>query len=161
MGVINMKTISFFGHRRIFQSDIVGQKIIKVLQEIALKEQVNLLIGTHGDFDNLVLLKCLEFRKRFNNDVKITVVLTSLSPLNKNKFGYSGADFYIKENCQTMIYEIEEVYFKNKITITNKKMVDNSDLVVCYVDFNKQLSGAKKAVIYALKQDKKVINLFS
>lgn len=33
-------------------------------------------------------------------------------------------------------------------------------MVICYVDFNKQKSGAKTAVKYPLKKDKRVINLF-
>ena len=39
-------------------------------------------------------------------------------------------------------------------------MIDDSDLIVCFVDMSAYGSGAKKAVSYALKQNKKVINLF-
>ncbi len=39
-------------------------------------------------------------------------------------------------------------------------MYDESELVVCYVDMNKGISGAKNAVKYAKKRGKQVINLF-
>ena len=39
-------------------------------------------------------------------------------------------------------------------------MIDNSDCVICYVDESKSISGAKKAMKYALKNKKEVKNLF-
>lgn len=59
-----------------------------------------------------------------------------------------------------MFYDVEDIYYKNRITYSNKKMVDNCDLVICYVDMKSYKSGAKTAVNYALKQNKKVINLY-
>ncbi|MBO5851749.1 MAG: hypothetical protein J6R29_05415 [Clostridia bacterium] len=39
-------------------------------------------------------------------------------------------------------------------------MIQNCDLLICWVDKNKFKSGAKTAFNYALKQGKKVINIF-
>ncbi len=39
-------------------------------------------------------------------------------------------------------------------------MVDESDLIICYVDMNNYKSGAKTTILYAIKQNKKIINLF-
>ena len=39
-------------------------------------------------------------------------------------------------------------------------MVDDSDVVIAYVNFKEYRSGAKRAVNYAKKQKKTVINLY-
>jgi len=39
-------------------------------------------------------------------------------------------------------------------------MIDESDIVIAYVDETKYQSGAKLAYKYALKQNKQVINIF-
>ncbi len=59
-----------------------------------------------------------------------------------------------------MTYPIENEYYKNQISLSNRYMVDDSDVIICYVDFNRYLSGAKKAVKYAEKQGKEIIQLF-
>ena len=59
-----------------------------------------------------------------------------------------------------MFYDIEEVYYKNCILYSNNKMVDVSHLIICYVDMKSQKSGAQTAVKYAIKQNKRIINLF-
>ncbi len=91
----------------------------------------------------------------------ISVVMTSLSSINKDKYGYSKVDMYKYRDCETIFYDIEEVHFKNRITVSNKKMVDDSDLIICYVDMNSYKSGTKTTISYALKQNKKDINLFN
>ena len=77
---------------------------------------------------------------------------------NKKRL-YSTLDLY--KDVQTMLYDIENVHFKNQIIVSNKKMVDDSNLIICYVNMNKHKSGAKRAILYAIKQNKPVINLYS
>jgi len=153
-----MKTIAFFGHSQILNCDDIKQRLIKVLTDTK-KEYSRFLIGCHGDFDELALSTCLNYKKCDCN-INVIVVLTSLSFLNKDKNGYSRADIYKKQGCETVFYDIERVYFKNRITFSNKKMIDESDLIICYVDMRAYQSGAKTAIKYALKQKKKVINLY-
>lgn len=144
------KTIAFFGHRVLRNTDI--RERVKRAVESNICDNVCCLIGTHGDFDRLALAVCRELRK-IHSHIKIRVVFTTVKALQKD------ADMY--GDVETMIYDIEEDHFKNQITASNKKMIDDSDLIVCYVDVNKYRSGAKRAVEYALKQGKEVINLFS
>lgn len=155
-----MKTIALFGHRFIFNEYQLKKKITTLLNETIPQGFSNILIGCHGDFDRIALSALLNYKNYVNNNITVNVVLTSLSVLKKDEYGFSGVDFYEKSNCKTMFYDIEEVYYKNRITYSNKKMVDNCDLVICYVDMKSYKSGAKTAVNYALKQNKKVINLY-
>lgn len=53
--------------------------------------------------------------------------------------------------------EASVAYFKNAIRIRNRRMVDRSQLVICYIDHNK--GGAYTAVQYARKIGCTVINI--
>lgn len=151
-----MKTITFFGHRKIFDSNIRTR--LKSEIEKHLYEDIHFIIGTHGEFDGLALSVCRELRKSYNN-IRITVVFTTLNVLKRSKNElYSKADLY--KDVDTTIYSIEEVHFKRKIIESNKKMIENCDIVICYVDMEKYKSGAKTAIKFAQKQRKSIINLF-
>ncbi len=50
-----MKTIAFFGHRQIFNQEVVEERLMKTLQGLMLQGDIKLLIGCHGDFDNIAL----------------------------------------------------------------------------------------------------------
>lgn len=155
MGVF-MKTISFFGH-----SNLKGVNLRNRLEKVIksyIASNVRFFIGIHGEFDSLALSICRELKAKYSN-INITVVFSSLSVLNKNKEELcSTADLYA--DVDTMVYDIEEVYFKQRINISNRKMIDNSDLIICYVDMNISKRGAKYAIVYAMKKNKKIINLF-
>ena len=130
------------------------------MKKVTFKEDCKLLIGCHGEFDNITLLTCLNFKKTVNPNIKLSVVLTNVSYLNKDKYGYNKLTFYENNDCETIFYDIEDVHYKKRIAFSNKQMVDNSDLIICYVDNNAYKSGAKTAINYAKKQNKKIINLF-
>lgn len=156
-----MKTIAFFGHRRIYNKSTVKEKLLEVLHSLIPQGYSKLLIGCHGDFDELALSTCLNYRKNFDKEIDISVVLTSFTFLKKDELGCSKVDYYKNKNCETLFYDIENVYYKNRITVSNRKMVDNSDLIICYVDTTSYKSGAKNAISYAIKQNKPIINLFN
>ncbi len=63
-------------------------------------------------------------------------------------------------NYDCISYPIEHLHFKQRITETNKFMIEDANFIVCYVDTDITNSGAKKAVNYANKQNKIVINLY-
>ena len=151
-----MKTITFFGHRRLWGKDITDR--LRKVVESNLAKETRFLIGTHGDYDRLALSVCRELRKRYPS-ISITVIFTSLSVLRKGvEGGYSKADMYA--DVETMFYEIEKEHFKKQIILSNRKMVDDSQMIICYVDMSEHRSGAKLAVEYAVQQGKEIINLF-
>lgn len=85
-------------------------------------------------------------------------MFTSLNAFAKDEYGFCLADLY--KDVETMIYPIEDVYFKKQITMCNRMMINDSDIIVCYVDKSKSVSGAKAAMNYAERNNKKVINLY-
>lgn len=154
------KNICFIGHRY-----VVPRQIRKKLTDIVLYEIQSgcnhFMMGTRGDFDELALSVCRQLRKSFN-EILIEVVITSLSQIKTiiEKDEY-GEDIYKPyEDVKTIMYDIENVYFKEQITVSNRKMIDDCDTVICYVDESRTRSGAKKALSYAKRKGKKIINLY-
>ena len=128
-----METIAFFGHRTVLNKEKIKVKITNILKELNCKNPIRCLVGCHGEFDDIALQACLEYKNTINSNLIISVVLTSLTFLNKQEYGYSRADYYNDRGCETVFYDLEEVYYKKRITYTNKKMVNDSDLIICYV----------------------------
>ena len=149
--------ITFFGHRQLWKQTEIEERIEQAIKPYLNEPKVRVLIGCHGEFDRLALTVCRRLRKEHKN-IEICVILTSLAMLQKGGFGFSPADYY--DDVETMYYDIEEVHFKNRIVVTNRNMVDSSDVVICYVDFKRYGSGAKRAVNYAKRQKKTIINLY-
>ena len=58
------------------------------------------------------------------------------------------------------MYDIEEVHYKRQITLSNRKMIDSCDTLICYVNTSEYRSGAKTALRYAEKRGLKVVNLY-
>lgn len=155
-----MKTISFFGHRVVFNIKEVRNKVLNFVVEKYLQGYRNFLIGSHGDFDGICLSACIEAKKKFFTDFNITLVLTGSPYIKKDEYGDSPFKRFENFGISTIFYDIENVYYKNKILFSNKKMIENSDLVLCYVDMENKTSGARKAVKYAISLNKPIINIF-
>ena len=58
------------------------------------------------------------------------------------------------------MFEIEEVHYKRKITVSNQKMIDGCDTLICYVDEKSYGSGAKKAMRYTKRKGIEIIDLY-
>ncbi len=58
------------------------------------------------------------------------------------------------------MFDIEDAHFKQRITLSNRQMIDSCDTLICYVDERVQQSGAKAAMRYAKKKGLTIINLY-
>lgn len=143
--------VSFFGHSFISYGVNIKDRIYETVNHLISLGASIFNVGLYGDFDKIALSCCRELKKK-NENLKVIVAFNSLNQINKN------AELY--KDVETCYYETNGVYYKNKIIEMNKQIVDKSDIIVCYVDYNKSRSGAKRAVEYAQKQGKKIINLF-
>lgn len=152
-------TISFFGHRRIPYGIDLDERLKETIQNCYDRGGRIFKMGNHGEFDGAARSACCNF-KRNNKDIKVVVTLTSLALLNRPEDESSVADFYTEQGAETIMYEIEEIHFKNQITFSNRRMVDESDIIVCYINPKNRGSGAGRAVRYAQRQGKEVVNLF-
>ena len=148
-----MKT-AFIGHRQIFAKTLPQRLSYAIKTEIA-NGCFSFTMGTHGEFDKLALQTCRKLRNEYP-ELQIEVVLTSLHTIQKgdrmNSAPYS--------DVSTIMYDIEEAHYKQQITLSNKKMIDACDTLICYVDENAYRSGAKTAMRYAKRKGLKIINLY-
>lgn len=148
--------ISFFGHRSIMENDKVEKQLSDLLRIKINESYDEFLIGTHGDFDEIVFKVCKNLKEE-HPSLKIKLVFTSTPALNKFLLK-SGEEK--NENIYAIKYDVEQEHFKSRITISNCYMVDESDLVICYVNIGEKNSGALKTIKYALKKGKEVINIY-
>ena len=115
------KKICFIGHRDGLPVDIKERLKIVIQNEINLGCK-SFIVGTHGDFDTNSLFSCRYF-KTLNKDIEIIVIITSLNQINikvkEDKF--INYNFNPYKDVKTIMYEIEELHFKRRITESNKK----------------------------------------
>ena len=145
------KVCAFFGHSMFVKCRLDFNKLKKIIKDLILSNFSTFLVGTHGEFDEMCLKACLELKEIFPN-IKILKVYANISSLTKVD--------NIDRKFEIVSYLVEDLYFKRRITQTNKYMVDDADIIVCYVDKTISKSGALSAVKYALKQNKTIVNLF-
>ncbi len=156
----NKKTC-FIGHRNIIADENITKRLYEAIKKEIANGCTKFTMGTHGNFDKLALSVCKMLRQEFKN-IEIEVVITSLNSIKKKTvtdiFGTTILTPF--DDVKTVMYDIEEEHFKNRITASNKQMIDTCQTMICYVDTKNTASGAKKAQNYAMRKGLKVINLF-
>ncbi len=153
------RKICFIGHRDVFEN-------IEKRLKAEIENQISMggncfMVGIHGDFDKIVLT-CLRELKRKYTKIKIEVVITSLKHAEKqliceDELEKEYYDPY--QDVDRVMYEIENEHFKRQIIVSNQKMIDDCNVLICYVDNKRNRSGAKRALSYAQKRNLQIINL--
>ncbi|MGN1060288.1 MAG: hypothetical protein ACI4QN_01000 [Candidatus Coproplasma sp.] len=150
-----MSRTGFIGHRKIFAKTL--EKRLTDTMTAQIRNSCRFFtMGTHGEFDNLALNICRRLRESYP-DLVIEVVITNLNAINctvGNDYQSPYAD------VKTVMYDIEDTHFKRQITLSNRRMIDTCDTLICYVDEKAYSSGAKTALNYAKKKGLKIINLY-
>ncbi len=149
---MNIFTVSLFGHREIGNIWHLENQLYTIIKElIQTKTYVAFMIGRNGEFDKYaasVIKRIQKEEGKENSD--ITLVLP-----------YTVADIeYYEEYYDGIIIPdtVNDAHPKSAITLKNRWMVERSDLVIVYVENNK--GGAYRAMKYAEKLNKKVVNLY-
>lgn len=150
---MNVYTVSFFGHRIVDNISEVEKKLVKIISYIIEKnDYIRFLICREGEFDWLVSSVISHVTYGHHNSYTVLVLPYMKSAYRDMKFDYSM--FYNEiEVCK----EASEAYFKDAFRIRNKSMIDRSDIIVCCVQHQK--GGAYKAMQYAKKQNRRIINI--
>lgn len=143
-----MKTCSFFGHRHLY--DNVDEKLMEHIEyAINVLDVTAFYVGGYGDFDGKVTSAMIDIRKKYPH-VKLYLALAYL-PLKKDNIDlsmwYDG----------TVYFEGLELAVKRfAISKRNSLMVDNSDVIICYIQ--REHGGAYKAVAHAKRLNKPIYN---
>ena len=153
--MLNIYTVSFFGHRSIERASEVENRFDKLLHElIAQKEYVEFLIGRDGEFDLLASAAIKRAVREYGyGNTHFTLVL----PYMKAEYRDNEKEYLDYYDEVEVCAESADAHPKSAIQIRNRNMVDRSDLVVCCIQHKS--GGAYKTMQYAEKQGKHIINL--
>lgn len=149
----NAKVCSCFGHRNGCQS--AGEKLDKLdklVEESYFEGYTVFMSGGMGKFDEKFESAVRKAKLR-HKEIKLFLVVPYFSnKLNTNKD-------YLEEMYDGVIVPdtVEGVFFKKAISVRNRWIVDNSDLIIAYVE--RDYGGAFEAVKYAKSKGKQIINI--
>lgn len=152
--MLDVYTVSFFGHREMSNMFALEDKLMSILREIInAHEYVEFLVGRDGDFDQLAASTVkTAIREYACGNTSLILVL----PYERAEYRDNRESFEEYYDEVQICYESSQVHPKAAIFERNKSMVDRSDLVICAIEHS---GGAAKAVRYAEQQGKKTVNL--
>ena len=142
-----------FGHREVFQniSSELAQAIESAIMEYGI---TTFYTGGIGEFDAL-FSSAVRAAKARHKQIKLVLVKPYFSnELNNSKEYYEA--FYDDVFIPT---EILGTHYKSAITKRNRFMVDQADLIICFL--SRDFGGAYTAIQYAKKKNKPIINLWN
>ncbi len=148
--------VCFFGHRRIYDVTLIERALQEIICTlIREKEYVVFLVGREGEFDQLTSSVVKQMQRE----------LTDLNSVHTLVMPYIKKSYLNNEKAYSEYYDLIEIsekaanaHPKSAILIRNKEMIDRSSLCVFYVEDN--FGGAAKALTYAKKRGKKIINIY-
>ena len=145
--------ICFFGHSEAYCSDEVRHRLVVLLSDLVNEGDCEFWFGGYGRFDDMAYSCASHVTSSFEIK-KIFVTPYITESYQKNQLEYKK----YKYDC--MIYpEIESVPLRFAISARNRWMVENADIVICYI--NHLSGGAYTAIKHAKKHCKRIINLGS
>ena len=153
--IMNIYTVSFFGHRTIDCGTEIEYRLDKLLHDlITQKEYIDFLIGRDGEFDLLASAAIKRAIRSYGfGNTHFTLVL----PYMKAEYRDNEKEYLDYYDEVEICSESAEAHPKSAIQIRNRSIVDRSDLVICCI--RRKVGGAYKTIQYARKQGKKVIDL--
>lgn len=180
------KTCSFFGHRKIELTEMLKQKVKKIIEDLIISHNVKtFLFGSRSDFDYLCHLVVTELKEKYSNIKRIAYTCrseTCVLEKERQKWEEIYSNFQ-KRKIQLLGVE-EEFVHNTKYTAgkasyveRNQAMINNSDYCIFYFDNNykpemrkyskrslgyyQPKSGTALAFAYAKQKSKHIINIFA
>lgn len=144
-------TVSFFGHSNFLGDKSYEDKMLSIIEDSVGGGEVSFLLGNYGAFDNFAYECCKKYKYK-HQSATLVFVTPYISEGYRSRLEHAAADY------DAIAYPpIENRPYKFAIHYRNRYIVDNSDLVICYL--TKHYGGAYEAVKYALGRGRKVINM--
>ena len=146
-------TVSFFGHRRVYDPIRIERQLERIVRELLLtKQYVEFLVGKDGEFDILVASVIRRCKRQYRDDNSAMVLVLP----------YMKADFRDNEESYREYFDEIEIFsgthYKSAFQQRNRNMVCRSDLAIFAV--NKIEGGAYSTMKYAAAQGVEMINLY-
>lgn len=151
--MMEVYTVSFFGHRRIDDPIRIEQQLEEIVRELLLtKQYVEFLVGKDGAFDILVASVIRRCKRQYRDDNSAMVLVMP----------YMRADFRDNEESYREYFDEIEIFsgthYKSAFQQRNRNMISRSRLAIFAV--NKTEGGAYSTMKYAAAQGIEIINLY-
>ena len=148
-------SVSFFGHRNIVGFSRVGELVEETIERLLRQNEfIEFLVGREGDFDQIVSSAIIKAKRDYGADsISHTLVLPYMKADYKNNIATFETYYDEIELCE----QSASAYPKAAIQIRNHYLVDRSDFCVFYVEHRE--GGAWQTMRYAVKQEKRILNL--
>ena len=149
---MNIYKVALFGHRDFYPTKETEDKLYLILLNlIQTKSYLEIYIGRNGEFDVFAAAVVKRIKKELEcSSCTMTLVLP---------YKVKDIEYFEKYYDDIIICESQEkTHYKNAITKRNKWMVENCDLLICFVE--RDSGGAYKAMQHASKLGIKILNLF-
>ena len=140
------KRCCFAGHSKLYDMDGIYAHLLQLVEKLIVEEGVSeFWVGNYGNFDWLSAKAVRTLKEKYPN-IQLNLVIPYLtSNINADK------DFYSKKYDYILMADIpEKTPKKFQILKCNEHMVNNSDFLVCYVEYS--WGGAAKTVAYAKRK---------
>lgn len=142
--------VSLIGHRRIDNQLDLEEKLHKIVVELLRsKEYVEFYIGRNGEFDIIAasVIKRAQKAVDYNNSSVVLVLPYRVKDME-----------YYENYYDELTLPIEpKTHFKEAIIKRNKWLVDNTDMLIAFVENSK--GGAYQCLEYAKKAQIDFINI--
>ena len=141
-------TCCFFGHKDTPSS--MYQKLEEAVEKVIVEDGVSsFLVGNQGQFDSMALSALRKLKLKYPH-INYNVVLAYM-PVEKEMWSpYKYGETMLPEG-------IESVHPRYAISWRNKWLVNESDVVICYITHG--WGGAARYVEMAVKKQKVIIHL--
>ena len=148
---VDIYRVAFIGHREIHDIIYVENTIEELVLDLLHRyEFVEFNLGRNGDFDICAASAIKRAQNKYG---------TQNSSLNLILPYKSKDESYFGKYYDEIIYTLDNyTHFKSAIKKRNEWIIDNSDLLICYVEENRQ-GGAMTALKYAQTRRIKIVNL--
>ena len=147
---MNIYRVSLIGHRRIDNQLVVEEKLEKVVTElIRKKEYVEFYIGRHGEFDIVAASVIKRVQKTLDsNNSSLILVLP---------YRVKDIEYYEDYYDEIMLPIDPKTHFKEAITKRNEWFIENTDMLIAFVQNN--TGGAHTCLEYAKQTKIDFINI--
>jgi len=154
-GLMEIYTVSFFGHRYIDNILKVEEQLEDIIRQLLSEhEYCDFLVGRDGDFDQCVSSSIIRAKRKYRDDNSSHILVL---PYARNDYLDNQESFEEYYDQVEICEEAASTHFKGAFQKRNRAMIDRSDLVIFNVEH--ESGGAYQTMQYAVKQGKKVINL--
>lgn len=147
-----MSTCTFTGHRQL--NDLDYALMDRVILNLVKNGCNRFFCGMAKGFDLAAAESLIEIKRDYPAEIVACI------PCERQSDGYTAADRArydrILKNCSEIIV-LSDNYYNGCMQVRDRFMVDNSDVVLCYL--RKKSGGTYYTVNYASKLGKKIIEI--